>query len=275
MKIVFFGSGGYVIPIIEALQKHGLELVITTESEGKLFEYLKKNEIPFISSHLKNPDDVQKVKDVRADLGVLASYGAILPQEILDLFPKGILNVHPSLLPAFKGPSPIQSTILSGVSKTGVTIIKLDDQVDHGPIGAQQEVELNSHETLQELKESLFAKGAALIEKLIEYMEVGKEVPFIAQKTEGESWTHKVTRKDAEIKPGEIEPDELERKVRAFYPWPGVFFRTILGGKEKIMKLLPEGKIQVEGKIPMDFKSFVNGYGKEAEEILRRLRLWE
>ncbi len=267
-KVVFFGSGYYVIPIIEVLKTKGLSLVVTTESEGKLLSYLKSNNIPHLCSHLKNPDDIQKIENLKPDIGVLASYGAILPKKILELFPEGILNVHPSLLPKFKGPSPIQFTILSGDKETGVSIIILDDKVDHGPIALQEKIQLDGSETFQSLLENLFSKGAELVDQVLKI----KNPDFTAQDDSQESWSYKIKKTDGEIELNNPpKPEELDRKIRAYFPWPGVFFTSNIGGKKKYIKLLPEHQIQVEGKNPMDFKSFKNGYGKEALDILEKL----
>lgn len=269
-KIIFFGSGYYVIPIIEVLKTKGLSLVVTTEHEGKLIDYLKSNNIPYLYSNLKNPEDVKKIEDLKPDVGVLASYGAILPKKILELFPDGILNVHPSLLPKFKGPSPIQYTILSGDKETGVTIIKLDDKVDHGPIALQEKIQLNGTETFQELMESLFSKGAGLIDKIL----TEDTTQFTPQDDSKESWSYKIKKTDGKIDlDNPPAPEVLIRKIKAFYPWPGVFFTTEINGVSKIIKLLPNQKIQVEGKNPMDYKSFINGYGEAATSILKQLQL--
>src|SRR3990167_8072935 len=117
-RIVFFGSGYYTLPIIEKLKDEGLVLVVTTEPQGKFIDYLKKHNIPFFYSKFKNPEDIKRIEELKPDIGILASFGAFIPQKVIDLFPLGILNIHPSLLPQFKGPSPIQYTILAGIEES-------------------------------------------------------------------------------------------------------------------------------------------------------------
>lgn len=271
-KIVFFGSGYFVIPVIEKLKDTGLKLVITHESKGRLINYLKKHNIPYISSDLKDSLVISKIQDLKPDIGVLASFGAFIPQEVIDLFPLGILNIHPSLLPKLKGPSPIQYTILSGNTTAGITVIKLDDQIDHGPIAIQKEVHLNGSETLESLTELMFYEGAALIKELVQKMENGQKIEYKVQRHENESWSKKIEKDDGKIElsqPPKL--DELERTIRAFYPWPGVYLTASLSGKEKIIKLLPQRMLQVEGKKPMNVKDFINGYGKDAIHILTQL----
>jgi methionyl-tRNA formyltransferase len=284
--IVFFGSGSYSIPVVEMLHQHGLKLVLTTETSGPLVSFLEKNTIPYLSTKVTGdlPADRQefkkelwqKVKDVQPTLGVLASFGAIIPQDIIDIFPQGIWNIHPSLLPKFKGPSPIQYTLLSGDTETGVTIISLDEQVDHGPILAQEKLSITGTETTKELLNTLFTKGADLIKKLLQQ----DYVEATPQNHTKETWSEKITKEsgyvDIENPPSR---EHLDRMVRAYHPWPGVWTKwkkenppaDRQGGETKIVKLLPNEQIQVEGKKPMFMKDFVNGYGEEGETLLKKL----
>lgn len=272
-RIVFFGSGYYVIPIVEKLLKHNLLLVVTTEIEGKFIQYLKTNNIPFLQSKLKSEEDIKKIVGLTPTLGILASYGAIIPKKIIDLFPLGILNIHPSLLPKYKGPSPVQFTILNGETSSGTTIIKLDDKVDHGPILAQDEIELDGKETLQTLTKKLFLLGSDMIIKVVHNIENGLLIEEKQQVEKNESWTKKVSRQDGRINLENLpERTVLSRKIRAFYPWPGVYLTASLAGSQKLIKLLPEGKIQVEGKKPMSYKDFINGYF-EGKNIIDKLGL--
>lgn len=273
-KIVFFGSGYFVIPVIKILQDQGLLLVVTNEPKGRLVDYLKKYNIPYIYSDLKNASDISKIIDLKPDIGVLASFGAFVPKKVIDAFPQGILNIHPSLLPKFKGPSPIQFTILSGDSTTGVTIIQLDNELDHGPIVLQKEVKISGLETSQELLESLFLEGAELIKKIIQDVSNGKEIQSNPQDHNLESWSLHIEKSDGKIDLNNPpEKTELLRKIRAYYPWPGVHLTVSLNQKDKILKLMPYDMVQVEGKLPMSYKDFINGYGNDASSILQRLSL--
>jgi len=274
VKTVFFGSGIYTIPIVEMLKKHGLVYSVTTEKEEKLIGYLKKNNIPFLSSNLKSQKSIQIIKEIKPDIGVLASYGALIPELIIENFKFGILNIHPSLLPKYKGPSPIQTTILNGDKTTGVTIIKLDDKIDHGPIAMQEKVELKGNETAGHLKNKLFAKGSQMMEKLLEKIERGEKIEFENQNHSEESFTSKVTRQNGFVNISNTPKSEtLEKMIRAYFPWPGVWTQFKLYGKERRIKLLPEQKIQVEGKKVMKLSEFVNGYQKEGRLLLLQLGL--
>ncbi len=273
-KVVFFGSGYFVIPVIKALQDQGLVLVVTNEPKGRLVDYLKKHKIPYIYSQLKDSLAIDKIKEIEPDLAVLASFGVYIPDSIISLFPLGILNVHPSLLPEFKGPSPVQFTILSGTRKTGVTIIQMDEEFDHGPIVAQESVDLTGNETSPELLESLFEVGAKLIKNIVQDVNSGLQIQSTPQDHKNETWSIEIEKKDGKIDlKNPPEKLELLRKIRAYHPWPGVHLTVSLNGKSKILKLMPYDTVQVEGKNPMSYKDFLNGYGHDAESILNQLKL--
>ncbi len=275
-KIVFFGSGWYTLPVIEKLIPHGLDLVITTESDPKsqFLKFCDVNNIRHITatkaSELKN--SINEV--AHHNVAVLASYGALVPNEIIAAFPEGIINIHPSLLPKYKGPSPIQYQLLNGEETVGVTLIRLDDQVDHGPILSQQPYTLQGNETSEDLLSLLFEIGGNLVVEQIEKLERGEKLMEIHQDHDKESWSYKIEKKDGMIDLEKIpERDKIKNMIRAFYPWPGVWFVSEIKNQKLRIKLLPENRIQVEGKNPMNYKDFVNGFGEEGSKLLQNLNL--
>lgn len=276
-RIIFFGSGSYTIPIIKVLKKHGLILAVTTEKENSFTQFLEKENVQFISSNLKQKEDIEKISDSNPTLGVLASYGAVISEEVLSLFPLGILNIHPSLLPKYKGPSPIQATILSGEKETGVTVIKLDEQVDHGHIVAQAKMKVEGNETTDTLKDVIFTKGAKMISSIIRIVEKGKQLTYTKQDHSKEVFTQKITREDGYININTPpDPITLDHMIRAYHPWPGVWLQyqiSKIKHQTSIIKLLPNQKIQVEGGKPMSYKDFINGYQKPARRLLEALKL--
>lgn len=273
-KIVFFGSGYYVIPVVEKLKNQGLVFVVTTEKEGKFVDYLRSNNIPYFYSKLKTFEDIKRIKGLESDLGILASYGALIPKQVIEIFSLGILNIHPSLLPKYKGPSPVQFTILDGNTTAGVSIIKLDEQVDHGPIIYQKTIDLKGDETLKSLTELLFLQGSEMISNIVQKINQGLIIKEKSQRINNDKVTTKIKKSDGKIDlKSPPQKDELLRKIRAFYPWPGVYLNVSLRGKYKILKLMPNDTVQVEGKNKMTYQDFINGYGKEVEDILSRLSL--
>lgn len=273
MKIVFFGSSKYVIPAIKMLSADfDLALVVTTEKnpEEAIPSFAAKNNIPYISvDNLKDNSVIQKIRSIGADVGVLGYFGRIVPQELLDIFPKGIVNIHPSLLPRYRGPTPVQTALLNGDQETGTTIIVLDKEVDHGPVLAQQKVAISPDDTTDSLHEKLFTLGATLIKDLLPKYVSGKLQPT-KQNQNSATFTNHLSKSDghfALVSP--MDKEKLDRMIRAYFPWPTAWTNLEINGKEKIVKFLPDKKLQVEGGKPMSIKDFINGYPKLRETIER------
>ena len=270
--MVFFGAGSYVLPVIQTLNRQfDLALVVTTETDpnAPVPKFCKSNNVELLSiSSLSSQIINNKLSIINCRVAVLASFGIIVPDAILNLFELGILNIHPSLLPKYRGPTPVQSAILAGDKVTGVSIIKLDEQVDHGPILAQEKIDLNGTETTENLSKKLFLLGGEMVIKIVRKIEKGLKVIEKEQDHSKAIFTEHLKRESGFVdinNPPKIE--QLDRMIRAYYPWPGVWFHAKLNGIERTIKLLPEQKIQVEGKNTMQLRDFANGY-KEASDIL-------
>ncbi len=274
-NIIFFGSGWFVIPVIEKLMKLNLQLVVTNDTNGKVVDFCKEKNIPFVSSSLKDLETVERIKKLHPTVAILASYGAFIPDGVIGLFENGIINIHPSLLPKWKGPSPVQYSLLNGEAQTGVSLIKLDNEIDHGPIVAKRPYELTGNETSEDLLSVLFEIGSEMVVEQIEKLENGEELSLTPQDHTKETWSYRIEKKDGMIDITDSpDREKLKNMIRAFYPWPGVWLTTELKNQTKIVKLLPEGKIQVEGKNAMNYKDFINGFGDEGKELLERLGLF-
>src|SRR3989344_8771744 len=164
LKIIFMGSDSFVVPVVEALQENFEVIAVVTAPDSAVSRFFKgKN---FTPDEL-NEDFINDLKVLEPDLIVVSSYGKIIPQVILDIPKYGSLNVHPSLLPKHRGASPVPAAILSGDKETGVTIIKMDEKMDHGPILAVEKTELSGKETMPDLIDRLFKIGAELLVKSI------------------------------------------------------------------------------------------------------------
>lgn len=278
-KIIFFGSGWYTIPVIKKLIPLGLDLVVSTENEGKLIDFCKENNIKTLTVNSASELINHQSLFTNHQVAVLASYGALVPDEIINIFPQGIINIHPSLLPKWKGPSPIQYSLLNGDSITGVSLIKLDHELDHGPILSQKPYTLQGNETAEDLLSILFEIGAEMAEEIIQKLENGEKLVETVQDHSQETWSYHIEKKDGELKfdSPELKTEnwklKIDRMIRAYFPWPGVWFMTRIKNQELRIKLLPEGRIQVAGKNPMSYKDFVNGFGEEGKQILEKLHL--
>ena len=279
MKIVFFGSSRYAVPIIEMLHDNfDLALVVTTEqnrTDAVPFYCLAKK-IELLSVR-KSSDLISnyQIGNAQASIGVVADFGLIIPTHTLDTFENGIINIHPSLLPRYRGPTPVQSAILNGDTKTGVTIIKLDKYLDHGPIIAQTEEEIRPSDTSKILYERLFEIGAQLLAKVLNKYE-SSQVLSTPQDHDQATFTKALTRDDGFYDLSSIPngTNFFERMVRAYYPWPGTWTKAVLNGKNepKIIKFLPNKKIQAEGGNEMAYRDFLNGYPKADPVLLNFLK---
>lgn len=198
-----------------------------------------------------------KIGKIKPDFAIVAAYSQIVPKEILKIPRLGVIGVHPSLLPKYRGASPIQSAILNGDEITGTTLYLMDEKMDHGPILAKRELKLQT--TNYKLLSNELAKLSSdlLIEILPDIEEKIKNA--VPQNESQATYTKKFATEDAFIKPEDLEKEqaalEIERKIRALNPEPGTF--TFINNKRvKILEAkIVEGKlkltkIQVEGKKP-------------------------
>ena len=273
-KVVFFVAGPYVSRVAETLGKKFDLYVFTTEIDqnSPLILYCTDSNIPHISVKEFDQRIINDIKKIGARIAVLAYFGLIVPREVIGLFRLGIINIHPSLLPKYRGASPGQAAILAGDSITGVSIIRLDEEVDHGPILAQVEEKIRPDDTSETLYRRLFQNGAELLSQVLPKY-ISDELKLTEQDHSKATFTDRLTRESGRINLDHPpSPEQLNRMIRAYYPWPGVWFKAKLNGDERIVKLFPKERIQVEGKKVMRFADFVNGY-PEAKKILLKLSL--
>ena len=200
-----------------------------------------------------------------ADLGVVASYGKILPKKILEQFPRGVLNIHPSLLPKYRGPSPIKTALANGDTETGVTIIKLDDQMDHGPVLINAKHQIPSTKMHSELRDELAKLGAELLIKIIQDYIAG-HIEVEPQCDADATYTKFLKRDDGKVDLENDQPQSIYNKFRAYEGWPGIWF--LHKGKRVIIRncKIENGKLEIlvlqpEGKKPMSMLAYINGYG--------------
>lgn len=303
MKIVFFGSDSFSLPFLEYLfeKNYEITLVLTTPDKPKgrglkleetpTKNFAKKSGLNFVEID-KFKNHIEKIEKVEKDLGVVVSFGKIIPESVLNLFPRGVINVHPSLLPKYRGPNPIRWQILNGEKKSGITIIKLTKEVDAGPILIQKEIEVDENDNYTKLTEKLIDFGKEILIEAIEMIKSGKE-SWVEQK--GESTYAPKFEDDFEKLDFRMESDYLRRKIFALSFEPGAFayFRekrikildaTILkesfngeageivfvdknsfGIKTLDYTLVPK-ILKVEGKKEMEVKEFINGYKPKLKE---------
>jgi methionyl-tRNA formyltransferase len=287
IKTVFFGTPKEIIPIAEALQKSknikllacvtqpdrpvGRKRIITS---SPLKTWAKKKKIPVLTPTEFDKEFTEQLQKItkKIDLFIVAAYGLILPKKILRIPKKGSLCLHPSLLPLYRGASPVQEAIINGNQQTGMTIFKMDEKMDHGPIVSQFEETIQPEDNTQSLYQRLFEKGTeVLVTILPEYIK-GK-IKTKRQDDEAATYTKTLTKNDGRINWSKT-PEEVERFIRAMTPWPGAWTEVELeqAGRtpfKKRLKVLSarfeQGKllldqVQLEGKTPTSWKQLQKGY---------------
>jgi methionyl-tRNA formyltransferase len=233
-KILFFGNerlstGVYsTVSTLQALIADGYQVaaVVVAQRPAGKSRRQRQLEVSVIAEQygipLLAPVDLSAARPELAEFGaeaaVLIAYGRIVPQAVLDLFPRGIVNVHPSLLPLHRGSAPIENVILSGARETGVSLMRLTAKMDAGPLYDQQAIALNGDETKQNLADQLGAIGVDMVLQYLPKILDGSAAPT-PQNDSAATYDHMITKADGRIdwhKPA----IRLEREVRAYNGWP-------------------------------------------------------
>jgi methionyl-tRNA formyltransferase len=287
MKIIFFGTPKEVVPILETLNKHfDVVAAITTPDQksgrkqiltsSPIKDFAQEKNIQIITPQQFNNETIEQLNNLKPDLFVVAAYGKIIPNDILAIPKHGTINIHPSLLPHYRGPTPLQTALLNGDTKTGITFMQMDKEMDHGPILHQIPFSLETTDTFGWLMQNTFSQAAQILPHIIEEYTSGKLKPQQQDHTKA-TYTKKIEKQDGyidlsmveKLNPLEIENWKLEiaQKIRAYYPWPSVWTKISLRNKDIVIKFLPKTQFQVEGKNPMELKDFLNGYPEMKETI--------
>lgn len=238
VSTLFFGSGLVALPALELLLASDLvtvDAVVTAPPRpagrtGRLTptpvaDLAAERDVPLQTpSSLRTDESLARLRAVDPALIVLADYGRIIPGAVLQLPRHGALNIHPSLLPRHRGAAPVQAAIAEGDTRTGVTLMQMDEGLDTGPIVAQVEVPLSGSETAPELEARLARLGAdLLIEALPRWLE--GSLSASPQPTAGATLTRPLRRDDGRLDAARPAA-ELERLVRAYQPWPGTWLEV-------------------------------------------------
>lgn len=234
-KIVFFGSSPFSCVVLEKIAPYCVAVVTNPDKPAGRHLKLTPNPVKVMAEKLgiSVQHSMSNIQLEPGTIGLVAAYGKIISQEILDKFNGQMYNIHPSLLPKYRGPSPLQQQILDGVVETGVTIIKMDDKMDHGPIiGTVHDTILPTDTTLT-LGNRLFELGAKLF---IDYLLTPNSYRLVEQNHNSATYTKKFTKQDGFVKYEELasRSQELERKKRAFSPWPGTWTIDPMGKRLKL-----------------------------------------
>ncbi len=285
LRAVFMGTPHFAVPALDILAANpAVDLVAVytppdrRRGRGRVMEpppvkaRAQELEIPVCQpSTLRNPDAIGELSELKPEIIVVVAYGRLLPAEILDIPRFGCLNLHPSLLPRHRGPSPVPGAILSGDETTGVTLMLLDAGMDSGPIIAQRSRSISANDDAETLTTELFREGAALLAATLPGWVAG-DVDACPQDDGLATYTSKLERADGLADWGRS-ADALWRQQRAYAPWPGL--HTAWEGKElKLLEVLPfpEGRAEPGRVIRADGDLLAVGTG-EGLLAIRRLQL--
>lgn len=245
MRILFMGSAEFAVPAVAALRGSRHELVAcVTQPDRPKGRHLKLTACPVKAwaagqgvpvqtpERIADPAALADVESQQADIIVVAAYGQYLPSRLLAMPKVACINIHPSLLPKYRGAAPIQWAVANGDTMTGVTILHVSKQMDAGDIILQERYEIADAETAGTLEPKLAAFGATLLVRAIDQLEAG-QAARVPQDEAGVTWARKLEKEDGRLdwnKPA----IELRHQIRGFSPWPGSF-TTVNGKRLKVL----------------------------------------
>ena len=303
LKIIFMGTPNFSVPILDSIYNSKHEIIsVYTQSPKKKYRGQKKNYTPIHEYTLKNKintrypekldtnEELKFIKDLKPDVVVVVAYGKIIPSNFLDIKNIRFINVHASLLPRWRGAAPIQRSIMNLDKVTGISIMKIDQKLDTGPVMLQKKISINEQDDYESLSNKLSTLGSDLILKSLDLIEKGS-FKFIEQDNSKATYAKKIEKKESKID-WRIPAENILAQIKGLSPFPGARFyhksnRIKIIKAEKINKSGKSGevltedlviacgfesikiiKIQKEGKKILDINDFLSGYKIKKGEFL-------
>lgn len=310
MKIAFLGTSAFAVPALRALVEAGHDVaVVYTRAPKPAGRGQQERKTPVheladqlgLTVHtprsLRSDEEAASFKALDLDAAVVVSYGHILPKSFLDAPVLGCINIHGSLLPRWRGAAPIHRAILAGDAETGVTIMRMDEGLDTGPMLLAESTPISAADTAESVHDRLAALGASLIVSTLDGL-LRKNIDAVAQPEEGVTYAHKLGKEEG-VLDWRRPAAEIERKVRAFHPWPGTSFDaprdngverikvlaatlTLAGGAPGTVSIARDGfpvvtcgvgglkllKLQRPGKSAQSADAFLRGFALDAGTVL-------
>jgi len=276
LKFIFWGTPDVASETLEILKENDYIplLIITAPDKPKgrkmiitpppVKKWAIENNIQYLQPEKLDDEFTLKLStfNFQLDISVVVAYGKIIPENIINLPKLGSINIHYSLLPKYRGASPVESAILNGDKETGITIQKMEYKMDTGPIIIQKKIKIEPNETTPLLHKVLIKNGAELLVKILPDFINGK-IKLISQNKDEATYCKKIKKEDGLVNLETDSPNTLYNKFRAYITWPRIFFfkngkRIIItdakleNGKFIMKKIIPEGKKE------MDYKN-ING----------------
>lgn len=279
IKFAFFGSSRFSVIVLEEMEKLGFipSCIVTTpdKPQGRKMILtpnvvktwgIQKN-IKVFDPAKNDAQFLETLKKENLEIFIVASYGKILSKSLIEIPPHKTLNIHPSLLPKYRGASPLPSVILADDKNTGVTIMRMDEEMDHGPIIGRKEIRINDWPIYEDFEERMAREGADLLVSILPDWIAGK-IQEKPQDHEAATFTKKIAKEDGLLDLS-ADPYLNFRKIQAYHAWPGSYFFIEHNTKRlrvKITKasfqenILTIEKVIPEGSKEMSYKDFLSGY---------------
>lgn len=263
VRLVFFGNERLATgvststPVLRALVASGYDVTVVIANQNRQRSRQKRGlEIAaaakLLGIPLLLPDKLEAIsrqlRGLQAEAAVLVAYGSLIPKDIIKIFPKGIINIHPSLLPLYRGPTPIEQTILDGVTHTGASLMKLTTQMDEGPVYSQKSLRIAGNETKQELADKLLEMGKKLLIQKLPSILDGSLEPH-TQDSAKATRTTSLKKTDGFIN-WQLPAQIIERQVRAYQGWPKtqtkIFGHDVIITKTRVANSRNDGDLVIE-----------------------------
>lgn len=273
MKIAFFGSSKVSVYVLEELVKAGFipSVIVTTPDKPqgrglKLTPNVVKTWATENGVKINDDLNIETLRHEDSDVFIVASYGKILPADIVNMPKRKTLNVHPSLLPLYRGAAPLPTMMLDDTKHTGVTIMRMDEKMDHGPIVAAKEIKVAKWPTYEEFEEVMAREGGRLLAQILPDWVNGK-IEEREQDHSRATFTRKIKKEDALLDLS-ADPYLNFRKIQAYHEWPQAYFFAGKNGRQIRVKITKasysKGALSIEKVIPesgkeMAYKDFLKG----------------
>ena len=272
-KIIFMGTPLFAVPILKSLYQNGYPIsVVYTQPPQKSHRGQKINKSPIqgisetLNIDFRNPqslknniDEYEFLKKINADLAIVVAYGQIIPREFLSLTKKGFINIHASLLPKWRGAAPIQRSIMNLDTETGISIMKINEKLDSGPISNTYKIKLDQNLNSQEVSEKLSLLAA---DKILDNVDdiLDDKVKFLEQDHSKSTYATKINKSEGLIDWSD-KPSKIIGKINGLYPSPGAFF-NFNGERYKVLKAEISNGIGKYGEVISDYLEIACGDNK-------------
>jgi methionyl-tRNA formyltransferase len=284
MRVVFLGTPEFAVPSLQALVAGGHEVAaVFTQPDrpkgrgGELAESPVKRAARELQIAVHQPERIRRaeaielVRELAPEIMVVVGYGQIIPQAIIDIPPRGMLNVHASLLPKYRGAAPIQWALANGETETGVTIMQIDAGLDTGEMLLKQTVGIGADETATELSARLAPLGAELLLRTTKQMEDGTVLR--EKQSDAEASHAPILKKEDGLIDWWRPAQQIYNRLRGFTPWPGAY-SSFRGQQLSLLKAKPAGhSVLGPGAVMVDKRRVIAGCGEETSLELLELQL--